>query len=387
MADFSDVIEFAQTHGPCGGIAPAVSPEPSGGYLLHLACACGAVLDRRVTAHEAAHVPFASPATAPPTAAQAAPTAARAQRSHSARPRPTPSPELERVMQEALAAEAALADVAPPLEHEPPRITSSQAIEDVLREALAAEEKAAAAPPSRASSSASAPAPRRPVAPMPASHVQDTVKSALREHDRLRSTLTPSAAQPRGRSRARWLGVAVLVVIVAGGAAFYVAETLEPEASASASSSVALSDPSPSSEAPTYGNAVIALRRLQAASSPTTSLPAYETQVSAAQAVLGRYIEGDEAPADAKRSLGGILDLHLLAVTAWRLRAVDSPQAWESVSHNPALELCESVRNAAYIAERPGHNTAQARGRAVAASIPLLWECAASRLAKLDATR
>jgi hypothetical protein len=380
MADFSDVMQFAQTHRPCGGITPAVRPEPSGGYLLTLACACGAVLDRQVTADEAAHVPFAS-------AAPAAPPAAQAPRRRSARPRPTPSPELERAMQEALAAEeAAVATVAPAPEREPPRTAPSQALEDVLREALAAEDAAAVAPAPRASSSAAAPAPKRSVAPLPVANVQETVKAALREQDRLRGGLAPSAAHARPRSRARWLGLALLVVIVAGGSAFYFAETLEPDAPVGAPSSLALSDAPAPSEPSSYDNAVIALRRLQAASIATISLPTYETRLSAAQAVLGRYMES-EAPADAKRSLGAILDLHLLAVTAWRLRAVDSPQAWESVSRSPALELCESVRNAAYIAERPGQNTAQARGRAVAASIPLLWECAASRLAQLDSAR
>jgi hypothetical protein len=381
MVDFSDVIQFAKTHRPCGGVTPAVRPEPSGGYLLTLTCGCGAVLDRQVTADEAPHVPFAS-------SAPAAPPTAPVPRPRSERPRPTPSPEIERAMQEALAAEeeAAVAAVVPAPERVQPRTAPSQALEDVLREALAAEEAAAAAPPPRASSSAAAPAPKRSVAPLPVSNVEETVKAALREQERLRGALTPSAAPARPRSRARWLGVAIVVVMVAGGAAFYVAETLEPDAPVGAPSSPALSDAPAPSEAPRYGNAVIALRRLQAASIPTISLPTYETRLSAAQAVLGRYLEG-EAPPDAKRSLGAILDLHLLAVTAWRLRAVDSPQAWESVSRSPALELCESARNAAYIAERPGQNTAQARGRAVAASIPLLWECAASRLAKLDATR
>ena len=380
MVDFSDVMQFAQTHRPCGGVTPAVRPEPSGGYLLTLTCACGAVLDRQVTAEEAAHVPFAR-------AAPAAPPAAPAPRRRSARPRPTPSPELECAMQEALAAEeAAVATVAPAPEREPPRTAPSQALEDVLREALAAEDAAAVAPAPRASSSAAAPAPKRSVAPLPVANVQETVKAALREQDRLRGGLAPSAAHARPRSRARWLGLALLVVIVAGGSAFYFAETLEPDAPVGAPSSLALSDAPAPSEPSSYDNAVIALRRLQAASIATISLPTYETRLSVAQAVLGRYMES-EAPADAKRSLGAILDLHLLAVTAWRLRAVDSPQAWESVSRSPALELCESVRNAAYIAERPGQNTAQARGRAVVASIPLLWECAASRLAKLDATR
>jgi hypothetical protein len=375
MADFSDVIQFVRTHRPCGGVTPAVRPEPPGGYLLTLTCGCGAVLDRQVTADEAPHVPFAN-------AAPAAPPAAQAPRPSSARPRPTPSPELERAMQEALAAEEkAPAAVEPPPEREPPRTALSQALEDVLREALAAEEAAAAAPPPRASASAAVPAPKRSVAPLPVANVQETVKAALREQERRRGALTPSAAHARPRSRARWLGVAILVVMVAGGAAFYVAETLEPDAPAGTPSSTAMPAAAPS-EAPTYGNAVIELRRLQAASIPTTSLPAYEARVNAALAILGRYMEG-EAPSDAKRSLRSILDLHLLAITAWRVRAIDTPQAWEPVSRSATLELCESVENAAYIAERPGLNTAQTRGRAIAASIPLLWECAARRLAKL----
>jgi len=380
MIDFSDVMQFAQTHRPCGGVTPAVRPESSGGYLLTLTCGCGAVLDRRVTAEEAAHVPFASAAPAAPPSTQAA-------RSRSPRPRPTPSPELERAMQEALAAEEeAVAVVAAAPEREPPRTAPRQALGDVLREALAAEDAAAAAPPPRALSSAAAPAPKRSVAPLPVPNVQETVKAALREQERLRGALTPSTVHARPRSRARWLSVAILGVMVAGGAAFYVAETLEPDAPVGAPSSTALSDAPAPSEAPSYGNAVIALRRLQAASIPTISLPTYETRVSAAQAMLGRYMEG-EAPPDAKRSLRAILDLHLLAITAWRLRAIDTPQAWEPVSRSVALELCESVKNAAYIAERPGQNTAQARGRAIAASIPLLWECAARRLAQLDAGR
>ena len=58
MVDFSDVMRFAETHRACGSVAPAITPQPSGGYLLTLTCACGAVLDRRVTADEATHAPF-----------------------------------------------------------------------------------------------------------------------------------------------------------------------------------------------------------------------------------------------------------------------------------------------------------------------------------------
>jgi hypothetical protein len=373
MVPFSDIIQFAQAHRPCGGIVPGVRPESDGGYLLTLTCACGIKVHRHVTPEEAAHVPVASAAPAPPRRA--------------ARPQPAPSADVECAMQAALAAEEqAAADVAPAPKRKTRRIERSQALEDVLREALAAEDAGvAAAPPVRVSSPAGV-SPKRSVAPLPVSTFEETLKAAMLEHERLQETLSPGSAQAGPRSRARWIGVVLLLVMIAGGAAVYVAETFEPDAPRVARSSDAAPDASASSEAPTYGNAVMALRRLQAASIPTTSLPTYASRVNAAQAMVGRYMDG-EASADAKRSLRAIIDLHVLAVTAWQMRAIDTPRAWEPVSRSATLELCDSVRNAAYIAERPGQNSAQARGRAVAASIPLLWECAARRLAQLDAAR
>jgi hypothetical protein len=374
MVPFSDVMEFAQAHHPCGGIAPAVRSKPDGGYLLTLTCVCSVMFHRDVTPEEAAHLPSSS--TAPPS------------RRRAARARPSPSPELERVMQEALAAEEeAAAAVVPATERKTRHVEPSRALEDVLREALAAEEQAAepvAAPPRAAS--AAGPSPKRSVAPLAASSVEATVRAALLEQERLRDALSPESPHAGPRSRGRWISVALLVAVIAGGAAFYVAETFEPDAPVLARSSNTPTDESISSEAPTYGNAVMALRRLQVASVPTTSLPSYASRVNAAQAVVGRYVEG-EAPPDARRSLRAILDLHVLAVTAWQLRAIDTPRAWEPVSRSATLELCDPVRNAAYIAERPGQNSAQTRGRAIAASIPLLWECAANRLAQLDSAR
>src|SRR3989475_8391829 len=112
MVDFSDVMRFAEPPGGCAGAAPAVTPQPSGGYLLTLTCACGAFLDRRVTADEAMHAPFLAgvpPSAPPPRPVVAAPTAPRKPDP----PRLTPSPELERAMREALEAEEAEAAATP----------------------------------------------------------------------------------------------------------------------------------------------------------------------------------------------------------------------------------------------------------------------------------
>src|SRR5882724_3310290 len=416
MVDFSDVMRFAETHRACGRVAPAVTPQPSGGYLLTLTCACGAVLDRWVTADEAAHAPFlagAPPSAPPPRPIGAAATAPRTPD----RPRPTPSPELERAMREALEAEEATPEPAPARPAR--RIAPSPELEAVLREALEAEEAAAVATPAPAArpspstpatpmtdtgdrkapspeleevlrqaiaASAAeleprkAPSPKRAAGPARTANVAETVRAALREQERLRGDLTKAAAIDRPTSRSMWLGLVALVVVAGGGAALYVANAPEPESPVAATSS-----PSPD-VAGTFGNAVRALRRVQATSGPTTSLPSYEAHVGAAQTVVGRYLDGD-APPDVKRNVRAILDLHLLAVAAWRLRALDTPLAWEPVSRSAALDLCTPVKSIASIAEGAGSNTAQARGRAVARAIPLLWECTATRLAQLDAGR
>src|SRR5947209_5254015 len=304
MVDFSDVMRFAETHRACGSVAPAVTPQPSGGYLLTLTCACGAFLDRRVTADEAMHAPFLAgvpPSAPPPRPVVAAPTA--------------------------------------PRKPDPPRLTPSPELERAMREALEAEEAAAAATP--------APAARRAPA-TPAAPPTDT---------RDRKAPSPELEEVLRRAVAA-------------------ASTPSPDPGAAAAQNMA----------GTFGNAVRVLRRVQATSGPTTSLPSYEAHVSVAQTVVGRYLDSD-APPDVKRDARAILDLHLLAVAAWRLRAVDTPQAWEPVSRSPALDLCAPVKNVAYVAERAGQNNAQARGRAIAGAIPLLWECASTRLAQLNAAR
>ena len=408
MADFSDVMRFAETHRPCGGATPAVTPQPSGAYLLTLSCACGAVLDRLVTADEAKQAPFLTGAP-PPVVAATAPRRPDP-------PRLMPSPELERAMREALEAEEAPTEPTPA--RPAPRIAPSPELEAVLREALEAEEAApmSAAPPSRSTPAAPAaephdrtapspeleavlrqavtasaagletkkPAsPKRAPGPPPTSNVRATMTAALREQERLRVDLTKGPRSRRARSRRGWLGLAALVLVGAGaGAVVYVGSAPEEEAPVAATSGAT----APQNVAGTFGNAVRVLRQVQALSGPASTLPAYEAQVGVVQAIVGRYLDGD-APPDVKGNVRAILDLHLLAVAAWRVRAIDTSQAWEPVSRSPALDLCAPVRNVAYIAERAGQNNAQARGRAIAGAIPLLWECTSARLAQLDAAR
>ena len=68
MSDFADVEQFAREHAACGGLTPSTQTRPGlGGYLLTITCACGATLDRWVTAEEASQ-PLPRPSTPSPPA-------------------------------------------------------------------------------------------------------------------------------------------------------------------------------------------------------------------------------------------------------------------------------------------------------------------------------
>src|SRR2546428_10471468 len=155
MVDFSDVVRFAETHRACGGVTPAATPQPSGGYLLTLTCACAAVMDRWVTAEEAAHAPFRTGAP-PPALREPDPR------------RLTPSPEFERARRDRLDADPEPTPTAPAPERPTPRSAPSAALEAVLHEALEAEEAAAAPQAPRSSPPTPAPpAPHHPHRPAP----------------------------------------------------------------------------------------------------------------------------------------------------------------------------------------------------------------------------
>ena len=53
MTDFADVEQFVHQHASHGGLTPSATPQPGGGFVLRLTCACGESFDRRVTPEEA----------------------------------------------------------------------------------------------------------------------------------------------------------------------------------------------------------------------------------------------------------------------------------------------------------------------------------------------
>jgi len=110
----------------------------------------------------------------------------------------------------------------------------------------------------------------------------------------------------------------------------------------------------------------------------------YSSRVIFARTDVDRFM-ASTAPGPVRAQLREVLDVHLLAVAAWRARTLDQKDVWEAVGQDPAIDLCPSVKRIVDFATQPENvSRAQSRGVAVASAIPLLWECAAQKLAVLD---
>jgi hypothetical protein len=306
MTDFADVEQFAREHAACGGLTPNAMSRPGrAGYLLTITCACGATLDRWVTADEAS------------------------------RPLPRPSP-----------------TVAP------------------------------------------AAAWLRPAPPRP-QHIEVTLQPAGRA----------------SRGRAVWL-VLLLVVALGGASVAYLTglsdqlsglpdllsglpdllsglagqRTAPPRAPAPPPPAAATPPPPPvAAPPPALETIVRPLRELQSSITPSVSLNDYASRVASTRADVERLVTS--APEPARTQAREVLDVHRLAVGAWRARTVNDKDEWERIGQDPDIDLCASVKRAADAASGSRSvSRARARGAAVAASLPQLWACAAEKVAALDRT-
>jgi hypothetical protein len=89
--------------------------------------------------------------------------------------------------------------------------------------------------------------------------------------------------------------------------------------------------------------------------------------------------------ADVRRALREALALHVLAAGAWRAKMLNERGAWEVVGDDPGADACQPVRRVLAVSdEPPGMTRSQWRGIALSAAIPLLWDCAAERIAEVE---
>ena len=148
--------------------------------------------------------------------------------------------------------------------------------------------------------------------------------------------------------------------------------------------------PAPSAAAPpraalALDDIVTSLRQLQTDTTPSIALNDYATRVAVTRAAVERVAAGAPAPARAQAS--EVLDVHALAVAAWRARTLEDRDEWERLGRDPAIDLCPAVRHAVEAAAPPAAAArARARGVAVGAALLPRWECAAEKVAALEKT-
>jgi len=178
-----------------------------------------------------------------------------------------------------------------------------------------------------------------------------------------------------------WL-ILFAVVAFGGAAAIYMAGELDaPEPAVVVS---APATPPAQQQRAALDEIVNSLRQLQSASNPNAPMSTYASRVGFAKADVDRII-GATAPGPERTTVREVIEVHMLAAAAWKARALDQKDNWEAVGQDPAIDLCPSVKRVVDFATQPqGVSRAQARGAAVASAIPLLWECAAAKIAALD---
>jgi hypothetical protein len=248
-----------------------------------------------------------------------------------------------------------------------------------MREALAAESKPAAAPAPRPAPPAPRPAGPRPAAP-PKLNLDRTIRTALSEQAALAAKTRRIGGKPR--TRVAWL---VLFTILAAGiaATIYFAGHLEAPPETPVVASAPPPPPLNQQQRAALDEIMKSLRQLQAASNPNSSFSVYSSRVTFAKADMDRFI-GSTAPGPDRAAVREVLDIHMLAVAAWKARTLEQKDAWEAVGQDPAIDLCPSVKRVVDFSVQKENATAQARGVAVASAIPLLWDCAGAKIAAID---
>lgn len=443
MSRFQDIADFARQHHSCGILVPSASSPLMGGYLLTLTCTCGATFDRWVTAEEAVELP--APALTPAPEAPASerkaepPTAAPAM---AAPPPETPTPpatgreSLEEAMLRAL---DAVEEPEPPRPPQRPKLRLEEALESVLAELGETPEPEPPEPPP-------GPRPRRagPGSPGPAATepsetstsdadretLEDAMKAALEaiEEPRpgktrripdkqtleaaLRSALEAFDATgdqwraPGPRAGARRAGLAGLakplepqrrgltvgwailiasLLVITTAALWYGIRARSQPVTAVASAPLPPSRPRlPEVERTSVTQAMAALRELQGMSRVDVPYRVYFNRVSFAKADVDRFVQSVK-DLDLRSALQGTLAVHVLAATAWRAKTLNERDKWEAIGDDPAVELCPAARRVLSVSDEPPNmSRAQWRGIALAATIPLLWDCTAERMAEIE---
>jgi hypothetical protein len=347
MSSFPDVEQFAKQHRSCGSLTPSISSPAKGGYLLTVMCSCGQSFERWVSDAEAT-------LDGPPAAGSLPPGSSGASLTPPSRAS-APSPRLDTPAARAV---------------EPVSVPNPkpQAVPEAPRTPLGV-----FAPENREPGTGTG-----------------TAAAATRPAPRGATAARPITPEPKKKPHARTTTVVVLaialVILAAGFGAWQYGKRL------TSSPTPIAPNGAPSSARPPLGDperaavtgALTALRELQAVSRVEIPSRIYLSRVAFTKTDIERNLAGVTDP-DLRTALTEALALHLLAADAWKAKTLNERGKWEAVGGDAGVEPCPAAKRVVAVAdEPPGMSRAQWRGVALAAAIPLLWDCAANRLAELD---
>lgn len=141
-------------------------------------------------------------------------------------------------------------------------------------------------------------------------------------------------------------------------------------------------------------DALAALRDLRAFVQAGPSYQDYTQKTNAAKPPVDKYASLPNANPELQASFAQAINLYNFASTAWAVglkgaeaaTPQDAAQVYFSVANDPMIEVCGPLRDAR---NRSGEETTQipppvARGIAVTQNVPMIWTCAAERIAYLE---
>jgi hypothetical protein len=203
------------------------------------------------------------------------------------------------------------------------------------------------------------------------------------------AVVTPSGpVDPTPAPRRRRLSLAgalvIAAVLVAGAAGWYLAQSYSQAPAVVATTTRPVGPRVSEADRAAVGQSIAVLRDLLSVSRIDIAHRVYVNRVSFAKADLDRYAPNVQ-DAELRDALQDALSLHVLAAAAWRAKTLNERGKWEVVGDDPSVELCPAARRLLAVSDEPPNMTrAQWRGVALAAGIPLLWDCALERVADIE---
>ena len=219
------------------------------------------------------------------------------------------------------------------------------------------------------------------------------VDFAAYETARLARIAAQRAQAPRPNRSAFVVAAIVAALVVAGGVWWGVRSRSDAPKSAAPSTAAVRRPPSPvADETQALADSLRVLQNLRGLTQAKVNYMDYAQTALDGRITVDRYVKSPGGNAELKGGMGDALELYIFAASAWNAGLRGNQQdeqvaraAFASMANHPSLPLCSPLR-AAHDGVRAEANIPLevAQGVAVAAGVPIIWACAAERLAEVE---